>query len=51
MRLRTILRQRRKGKGRARGADHVRWPNAFFAAQGLLSLSAAGAQYGQSSRR
>jgi len=51
MRLRTILRQRRKGKGRARGADHVRWPNAFFAAQGLLSLSAARAQYGQSSRR
>src|SRR5947207_956450 len=51
MRLRTILRQRRKGKGRARGADHVRWPNAFFATQGLLSLSAACAQYGQSSRR
>src|SRR5881409_501452 len=51
MRLRTILRQRRKLKGRARGNDNVRWPNAFFAAQGLLSLSAARAQYGQSSRR
>jgi RNA-directed DNA polymerase len=51
MRLRTILRQRRKLKGRARGNDHVRWPNAFFAAQGLLSLSDARAQYGQSSRR
>src|SRR5882724_8417845 len=51
MRLRTILRQRRKRKGRARGNDHVRWPNAFFAAQGLLSLSAARAQCGQSSRR
>jgi RNA-directed DNA polymerase len=51
MRLRTILRQRRKGKGCARGADNVRWPNAFFAAQGLLSLSVARAQYGQSSRR
>jgi RNA-directed DNA polymerase len=51
MRLRTILRQRRKGKGRARGNDNVRWPNAFFAAEGLLSLSAARAQWRQSSRR
>jgi RNA-directed DNA polymerase len=51
MRLRTILRQRRKRKGRARGSDNVRWPNAFFAAQGLFSLSAARAQCGQSSRR
>lgn len=51
MRLRTILRQRRKRKGRARGTDNVFWPNAFFAAQGLLSLSAARAQCGQSSRR
>jgi RNA-directed DNA polymerase len=50
MRLRTILRQRRKRKGCARGNDHVRWPNAFFAAQGLVSLSAQ-AQCGQSSRR
>jgi len=51
MRLRTILRHRRKRKGRARGTDNVRWPNAFFAAQGLFSLSAAQAQRGQSSRR
>jgi len=51
MRLRTILRQRLKRKGRARGTDNVRWPNAFFAAQGLFSLSAASAQCGQSSRR
>lgn len=51
MRLRSILRQRRKRKGRARGTDNVRWPNAFFAAQGLLSLSAARAQLCQSSRR
>jgi RNA-directed DNA polymerase len=51
MRLRTILRQRRKRKGRARGTDNVRWPNAFFAAQGLCSLSAARAQSGQPSRR
>jgi RNA-directed DNA polymerase len=51
MRLRTILRQRLKRKGRARGTDNVRWPNAFFAAQGLLSLSAAHVQCGQPSRR
>lgn len=51
MRLRTILRQRLKRKGRARGTDNVRWPNAFFAAQGLLSLSAARVQCGQPSRR
>jgi RNA-directed DNA polymerase len=51
MRLRTILRHRLKRKGRARGTDNVRWPNAFFAAQGLFSLSAARAQCGQPSRR
>jgi RNA-directed DNA polymerase len=51
MRLRSILRQRLKRSGRARGPDNVRWPNAFFAAQGLFCLSAARAQYGQSSRR
>jgi RNA-directed DNA polymerase len=37
MRLRSILRRRRRHRGRARGADHQRWPNRFFAAQGLLS--------------
>lgn len=51
MRLRTILRQRLKRKGRARGTDNVRWPNAFFAAQGLLSLSATRVQCGQPSQR
>jgi RNA-directed DNA polymerase len=51
MRLRTILRHRLKRKGRARGTDNVRWPNAFFAAQELFSLSAARAQCGQPSRR
>lgn len=51
MRLRTILRHRQKRKGRAQGTDNVRWPNAFFAAQGLYSLFAAHAEYGQSSRR
>lgn len=30
-RLRTILRKRHKGKGRARGVDNKRWPNACFA--------------------
>jgi RNA-directed DNA polymerase len=51
MRLRSILRHRRKRKGRARGTDNVRWPNAFFAAQGLFSLLAARTQLGQPSRR
>jgi len=38
-RLRSILRKRQRGKGRGRGRDHHRWPNAYFHAQGLLSLS------------
>jgi RNA-directed DNA polymerase len=37
-RLRSILRKRRRGKGRARGADHQRWPNEFFGEHGLFSL-------------
>ena len=37
-RLRGILRKRRKGKGRARGSDHQRWPNAYFAEAGLFSM-------------
>lgn len=44
MRLRSILRHRRKRKGRSRGLDHNRWPNAFFAEQGLFSFTAAYAQ-------
>lgn len=51
MRLRTILRYRRKRKGRARGTDNVLWPNAFFVQQGLFNLSAAHAASHQSSRR
>jgi RNA-directed DNA polymerase len=51
MRLRSILRRRRHRKGRGRGADHQRWPNAFFAELGLLSLVAAHAEASQSSRR
>ncbi|RMH57565.1 MAG: group II intron reverse transcriptase/maturase [Bacteroidetes bacterium] len=50
-RLRSILRRRRGGRGRGRGADHQRWPNAFFTAQGLLSLTAAHALARQSARR
>jgi RNA-directed DNA polymerase len=38
-RLRTIQRKRHKGKGRARGIDHQKWPNAYFAGLGLISLA------------
>ena len=38
MRLRSILRHRDKRKGRGRGRDHNRYPNAYFAARGLVSL-------------
>ena len=41
MRLRSILRVRSGRRGRERGSDHQRWPNAFFAAQGLFSSYAA----------
>jgi RNA-directed DNA polymerase len=41
MRLRRILRWR-EGRRRGRcGLDHYRWPNAFFAERGLLSLCTA----------
>lgn len=49
MRLRSILRKRQKKRGRGRGSDHQRWPNAFFAKQGLYSLKAAHATACQSS--
>jgi len=51
MRLRSILRKRLGLKGRGRGSDHRRWPNAFFAAQGLYSLREAHALARQSSPR
>jgi RNA-directed DNA polymerase len=38
MRLRSILRKRLGRRGRGRGRDHQRWPNAFFSAHGLFSL-------------
>lgn len=43
-RLRTLLRRRHKGQGRARGRDFQRWPNAYFAELGLFSLAIARAQ-------
>jgi RNA-directed DNA polymerase len=51
MRLRSILRKRLGLKGRGRGIDHQRWPNAFFAEQGLYSLKTAHALVCQSSSR
>lgn len=40
MRLRSILRKRERRKGRGRGLDHNRYPNAYFAELGLISLKA-----------
>lgn len=51
MRLRSILRKRAKRQGRGRGRDHNRWPNRYFAEQGLFSLVTASASVVQSSRR
>jgi RNA-directed DNA polymerase len=51
MRLRSILRKRQKKRGRGRGSDHQRWPNAYFANLGLYTLKAAHAVACQSSRR
>ena len=51
MRLRSILRHRQGRRGRGRGTDLHRWPNAFFAEQGLFSLVAAHDSIRQSSRR
>lgn len=38
VRLRSILRKRRGGKGRGRGQDHHRWPNRYFTGLGLFCL-------------
>jgi RNA-directed DNA polymerase len=40
-RLRSILRKRRKGKGRARGNDQQRWNNCYFRRLGLFCLEEA----------
>jgi RNA-directed DNA polymerase len=50
-RLRSLLRKRNKQRGHGRGWDHHRWPNAFFAEQGLFSLAEAHVMARQSSRR
>jgi RNA-directed DNA polymerase len=49
-RLRSILRKRAGRRGRGRGLDHQRWPNAYFAALGYFSLQAAHASACQSPR-
>lgn len=51
MRLRSILRKRQKKRGRGRGSDHQRWPNAYFAKHGLYTLKTAHALASQSSAR
>lgn len=51
MRLRSILRKRCGRKGRGRGLDHHRWPNAFFASAGLFSMDEAHTLLCQSLRR
>jgi RNA-directed DNA polymerase len=48
MRLRSILRKRAGRRGRGRGLDHQRWPNAYFAGLGLFTLKAAHATACQS---
>jgi RNA-directed DNA polymerase len=52
MRLRSILRRRAHRRGRSRGPrDSQRWPNAFFARQGLFDLTTARARASQSATR
>jgi len=38
VRLRSILRKRRGGRGRGRGQDNHRWPNRYFTGLGLFCL-------------
>ena len=41
MRIRSILRRRSGRRGRGRGRDHQRWPNAYFTEQGLFTFVTA----------
>jgi RNA-directed DNA polymerase len=41
MRIRSILRKRKGLRGRGRGRDHQRWPNAFFSEHGLFTFVTA----------
>jgi RNA-directed DNA polymerase len=50
-RLRSILRNRAGRRGRGRGRDHQRYPNAFFAELGLFSLVTAHTRESQSARQ
>jgi RNA-directed DNA polymerase len=50
-RLRNILRKRHGRTGIASRLDNLRWPNAYFAKQGLFSLREAHAQARQSCAR
>jgi RNA-directed DNA polymerase len=51
MRLRSVLRRRAGRRGRGRGTDHQRWPNAYFAERGLFDLTTAHDLACQSARR
>jgi RNA-directed DNA polymerase len=52
MRLRSILRRRRKAKGRgSRIADSRLYPNTFFAEHGLFSMTEARVRECQSARQ
>jgi RNA-directed DNA polymerase len=50
-RLRSLLSRREHRRSFGSGWTHLRWPNAFFAEQGLFSLEIAHALARQSSRR
>jgi RNA-directed DNA polymerase len=50
MRLRSILRRRQGKRGRGRGSDHQRWPNAYFERAGLMNLTQARLRASQSPR-
>jgi RNA-directed DNA polymerase len=51
VRLRSLLRRRSGRYGIASGGDCTRWPNAYFAEQGLFSLCLAHAELRQSLKR
>jgi RNA-directed DNA polymerase len=51
MRVRSLLRRRSGRRGRGRGYDHQRWPNAFFVEHGLFCLTTARTLASQSVRR
>ena len=51
-RLRTILRRRKRQRGQAKTMrDDIRWPNAYFEEQGLITLESAIVEARQSSMR